>query len=58
MEDLIWNLFRETGDPMGYLLYRAEKTRKTEKARRRFEEKNNAERRSTEEADGAPSAPV
>ncbi len=23
MEDQFWNLFRETGDPMGYLLYRA-----------------------------------
>ncbi len=28
MEDQFWNLFRETGDPMGYLLYRAEKKRK------------------------------
>ncbi len=25
MEDQLWDLFRETGDPMGYLLYRAEK---------------------------------
>ena len=24
MEQTLWNLFRETGDPMGYLLYRAE----------------------------------
>ena len=23
MDDLFWNLFRETGEPMGYLLYRA-----------------------------------
>lgn len=25
MVDQFWNLFRETGDPMGYLLYRAQK---------------------------------
>ena len=24
MENLLWNLFLETGDPMGYLLLRAE----------------------------------
>ena len=24
MEDQLWSLFRETGDPMGYLLYKAE----------------------------------
>ena len=24
MVDQLWNLFRETGDPMGYLLYKAE----------------------------------
>ena len=24
MEQTLWNLFRETGDPMGYLRYRAE----------------------------------
>ena len=23
MEDQLWNLFLETGDPMGYLLYKA-----------------------------------
>ena len=32
MEDQLWNLFRETGDPMGYLLYRAEKSCRQEKA--------------------------
>lgn len=35
MEDQLWNLFRETGDPMGYLLYRAgkkQKKAKTDKA--------------------------
>ena len=31
MKDQLWNLFRETGEPMGYLLYRAEKNRKQEK---------------------------
>ena len=25
MENQLWNLFLETGDPMSYLLYRAEK---------------------------------
>lgn len=25
MDTQLWNLFRETGDPMGYLLYKAEK---------------------------------
>ena len=24
MEQMLWNLFRETGDPMGYLLCKAE----------------------------------
>ena len=28
MEDQLWNLFCETGDPMGYLLYAAEKRKK------------------------------
>ena len=28
MEAQLWNLFRETGEPMGYLLYRAEKKQK------------------------------
>ena len=31
MKDQLWNLFRETGEPMGYLLYKAEKNRKREK---------------------------
>ena len=31
MEDQLWNLFRETGDPMGYLLYKAEKNCRQEK---------------------------
>lgn len=28
MEDQFWNLFLETGEPMGYLLYKAEKREK------------------------------
>lgn len=28
MENQLWNVFRETGDPMGYLLYRADGTAK------------------------------
>lgn len=32
MEHQLWNLFRETGDPVGYLLYRAE--RQYEQARK------------------------
>ena len=31
MDDQLWNLFRETGEPMGYLLYRAEKKQTQEK---------------------------
>ena len=31
MKDQLWALFRETGEPMGYLLYKAEKNRKPEK---------------------------
>ena len=32
MEDQLWSMFRETGEPMGYLLYRAEKKQKDSKA--------------------------
>ena len=32
MKDQLWNLFRETGDPMGYLLYRANKAGKKKPA--------------------------
>ena len=31
MDDQLWNLFRETGEPMSYLLYRAGKDRPKEK---------------------------
>ena len=31
MEEQLWNLFRETGDPMGYLLYSAEKKQTKQK---------------------------
>ena len=34
MEDQLWALFRETGDPMGYLLYKAEQKQKDTKAER------------------------
>ena len=30
MEDQLWDLFRETGEPMGYLLYRAEQAQKND----------------------------
>ena len=31
MENQLWNLFRETGDPMSYLLFKAEEhSRKTQ----------------------------
>ena len=35
MDDQLWNLFRETGEPMSYLLYKAEKNckkKETDKA--------------------------
>ena len=31
MDDQLWNLFRETGEPMSYLLYRAGKKSKQKK---------------------------
>ena len=31
MDDQLWNLFRETGEPMSYLFYRAEKSSKQKK---------------------------
>ena len=30
MDTQLWNLFRETGDPMGYLLYKAEEKKEPE----------------------------
>lgn len=30
MDDQLWNLFLETGDPMGYLLYKATRGEKTQ----------------------------
>ena len=38
MEDQLWNLFRETGEPMGYLLYRAEKQKQTEQKKKAHRE--------------------
>ena len=31
MDDQLWNLFRETGEPMSYLLYRAEQVSRQKK---------------------------
>ena len=39
MEEQLWNLFRETGDPMGYLLYQAEKKQKKTQAKTKAEGK-------------------
>lgn len=35
MEEQLWNVFRETGDPMGYLLYKAEEKQKESDAERK-----------------------
>ena len=35
MEEQLWNVFRETGDPMGYLLYKAEEKKKESDAERK-----------------------
>ena len=35
MEEQLWNVFQETGDPMGYLLYKAEKEQKKSDAERK-----------------------
>ena len=34
MEQTLWNLFRETGDPMGYLLCKAEERAREKQAAR------------------------
>ena len=34
MEDQLWDLFLETGEPMGYLLYKAEKKHKKDETQR------------------------
>ena len=39
MEQTLWNLFRETGDPMGYLLYRAEAQGREKQGRQAAPEK-------------------
>ena len=48
MDTQLWNLFRETGDPMGYLLYRAEKQKERQK-------KQKEPRKKTEKGGPAPS---
>ena len=40
MEQTLWNLFRETGDPMGYLLYRAEAQGREKQGRQAAPEKD------------------
>jgi len=39
MDDQLWNLFRETGEPMSYLLYRAEKNSRQKKETDKAESK-------------------
>ena len=47
----LWDLFRETGDPMGYLLYRAEcgPAERPRAARRGDEAEKETERRTQQE---------
>lgn len=46
MNDQLWALFRETGDPVGYLLYKKADVRKgTAKEKKRRSEPPEAERR-------------
>ena len=52
MDTQFWDLFRETGEPMGYLLYRAEKQQKKERGRPETEEKTK------EPPKGTPTASV
>jgi hypothetical protein len=52
MDDQLWNLFRETGEPMSYLLYRAEKNRKKEA------DSQPPERRAGRDDPGAPELPT
>ena len=33
MNDQLWNVFRETGEPMGYLLFKAEHAKQQPKAK-------------------------
>ena len=52
MEVQLWDLFRETGEPMGYLLYRAKKQQ--EKKRRTIK----AEGKASAPPKGTPPASV
>ena len=49
MEQMLWNLFRETGDPMGYLLCKAE-----ERAREKQEKQTATEKKQTPPRLGPP----
>ena len=40
MDTQLWNLFRETGDPMGYLLYKADKQKEKQKEPQKKTEKD------------------
>ena len=51
MEETLWDLFRETGDPMGYLLYRAE-------AKLKKQRKSAVERKPVQPPKGVPPASV
>ncbi len=52
MEQQLWNLFCETGDPMCYLLYRAE----TNSTGGRHDVNRETDRKTEPRADGMPSA--
>ena len=45
MEHQLWDLFRETGDPVGYLFYRAELERKQNRKAQTPEETTPKDRR-------------
>jgi hypothetical protein len=49
----LWDLFRETGEPMGYLLYRAEKKQKNQ---RQEQKRTGAQERPLDRAEGTPTA--
>ena len=51
MEQMLWNLFRETGDPMGYLLCKAE-----ERAREKQGKQAATEKKQVPSSAGQPTA--
>ena len=54
MEVQLWDLFRETGEPMGYLLYRAEKAQKKDPMHKG--KQTGAQTAPSGQKDGAPTA--